>query len=266
MVNQDADIVKVEKKVFEQEDEFGRVVVLERDGRRELFLGSEVVQSAVESGNPAGPTLEYIRAMLISLGYPGCRERALVLGVGGGSLVAGLSSVCDGMRIDGVERSSAVLSAATRAMYLPVTPAMNFFHADARDWVIERAGSVEYDYIFLDLFDGDGPSLIYQDLAFCLNVVRLLAEDGVLVVNLWKNTPVLTRSILENLNGEFYASGLKWSLPSGFNLVYFNFRNPEACLKFPSWRQRMEKAPEWPFPGAGRMMRHLCAAYPYHFG
>ena len=250
------------QKIFSALDQFGLVEVSGHSTRRDLYLGNEIVQSSVDTERPERPVLEYVRGMSLILKYPGRIKRVLVLGIGGGSLISALHHFDPGIEIHGVERSPAVIRAAREVMFMPQAPNIHIHCCDALEFAVNTAGRTGFDIIFLDLFDADGPSIIYQDLGFILNLVSLLGRDGRVVTNLWKNTSSITRAIINNLSAEFSNPGIRWALPSGLNLLNFNFnfQSGDISGSLREWQDNVMNDPDSLFDGDTRMMEHLSGA------
>lgn len=138
---------------------------------------------AVPDGEPhPGPGGGYWGLML----PPGCPRRALLLGLGGGTVAALLARRCPETAIVGVERDPSVLTVARSMLGLDAVPGLRVVQADAFAWAGEHAASEPgaYDLICLDLFDSG--RLVPGALAepFLRQLAALLAPSGTLSVNL----------------------------------------------------------------------------------
>ncbi len=136
------------------------------------------------SGEPKpGPGGGYWGLML----PPGCPRRALLLGLGGGTVAALLARRCPNVEITGVERDPSVLAVARSMLGLDTVPRLQVVQADAFEWVAEHAATepgTSYDLICLDLFNAG--RLVPGALAepFLRQIAALLAAGGTLTVNL----------------------------------------------------------------------------------
>jgi len=171
--NPDHDLLRLPRRVWIGEDE-GQIALL-IDG---------VVQSVVVGDGPLGPG--YWPLML-----PDVRPRAaLILGLGGGTLVHLLTRRFPGIRITGVEHEPAVIRIARGAFGLD-TPALDIVEADAFVFVAEAAGP--YDYVAVDLWaDGAIPIAIFQK-PFLRRVRELLTPGGVAAINFFKDRRAASR-------------------------------------------------------------------------
>lgn len=117
---------------------------------------------------------------------PGCPRRALLLGLGGGTVAHLLARRCPDARIVGVERDPEVLAVAFAEFGLDAVPNLEAVEADAFAWVAAHAASepASFDLICLDLFDAGRLTLGALGTPFLRQVAALLAPAGMLTVNL----------------------------------------------------------------------------------
>lgn len=160
------------------------------DGRLALEVGGVVQSIALPADGADHPALDpsalfpggYWEAMLPH----GCPARALLLGLGGGTVARLLARRCPGVAMVGIERNAAVLQTARAALALDDVPGLTAVLADAFVWVPAAvdAEPASYDYICLDLFEGGRLTLGALATPFLRQVAALLAPGGVLAVNL----------------------------------------------------------------------------------
>ncbi len=160
--------------------------VTRKDGRLALEVGN-VTQSVTLPEGEADEVQGYWPLMLPER----CPRRALLLGLGGGTLAALLARRCPGVAIVGIERNAEVLVVARREFELDVLAGLEVVEvveADAFDWVEEHASSepASFDLICLDLFEGGRLSPGTLARPFLRQVASLLEADGVLTVNLMR--------------------------------------------------------------------------------
>jgi predicted O-methyltransferase YrrM len=129
-----------------------------------------------------GPGGGYWGLMLPS----GCPGRALLLGLGGGTVAWLLARRCPGVEIVGVERDAEVLATARAALGLDAIPQLTAVEADAFAWVAEHAQSEPgtFDLVCLDLFEAGRLALGTLATPFLRQTAALLAPGGTLTVNL----------------------------------------------------------------------------------
>lgn len=117
---------------------------------------------------------------------PGCPRRALLLGLGGGTVAALLARRCPGASIVGVERDPSVLAVARSMLGLDSVPGLHVIQADAFAWASEHAATEPgaYDLICLDLFDVGRLVRGALDEPFLRQLAVLLAFGGIVSINL----------------------------------------------------------------------------------
>jgi spermidine synthase len=174
------------------------------DGRMALIVGG-----AVQSIDPPaqGPQPGYWHAML-----PDVRPRkALVLGVGGGTIISLLCRRFGPVTVTGVEIDQEIADlAATR--FEVAGPNIRIVVADALVYV----GTCDetFDFVVVDLFVG--PDLVKGALGkpFLKAVKRLLEPDGALVYNL-----TLTRRLPRHLERLRQVFRVEQAIDVEFNVV-----------------------------------------------
>ncbi|MPZ14437.1 MAG: hypothetical protein GEU73_08440 [Chloroflexi bacterium] len=150
-----------------------RVWIGEDDGQTALLIDG-VVQSVVVDRYPLGPG--YWPLMLPEV----CPERALILGMGGGTIAHLLMHQFGPVPIIGVEIRLDVIRLATSAFELD-HPSIQIVEADAFVFVHETVGP--YDYIAVDLFaDGGIPRGIFAR-PFLRQIKQLLSPRGLAAIN-----------------------------------------------------------------------------------
>lgn len=117
---------------------------------------------------------------------PDCPRRALLLGLGAGTVAWLLARRCPNVEMVGVERSAAVIALARAEFGLNDLPCLRVIEADAFAWVAEHAISEPggYDLICLDLFEAGRLAQGALATPFLRQVAALLAPQGTLTANL----------------------------------------------------------------------------------
>jgi spermidine synthase len=171
------------------------------DAQRRVWLGEDegqvallidgIVQSVYVSDGPLGPG--YWPLML-----PDVRpSRALILGLGGGTIAHLMVRKFGPLSIVGVEIDSAVLRLASNAFALPAI-GVETVEADAFTYVARAAGP--FDYVAVDLFAGGRiPPRVFGQ-PFLKDVKRLLQPGGLAAFNFFKDRRTTSRiGRLENV-------------------------------------------------------------------
>jgi spermidine synthase len=162
--------------------------ISEFDGVRFLHLGTPWVQGAMRLAKPQALELEYVQRMMAWLLLrpaetpPG---HAVQLGLG----AAALTKFCHKKlrwRCTAVELNPTVISACRLWFRLPADDArLTVLEADAADFVADahRHGSV--DALCVDLYDHEAAAPVLDDEVFYRSCHALLADNGVMSVNLF---------------------------------------------------------------------------------
>ena len=149
----------------------------EDDGRRVLLVDG-VVQSVLDDAAEAG----YWGAMIPDT----CPERALILGLGGGTIVRLLHARFGPGPIVGIDVDGDVLAFARRELTLLLNPELELFEADAFDYVDAAVDQGEhFDYACVDLFRADAMPPEVTRRPFLRSLKRLLAPRGIAAFNVF---------------------------------------------------------------------------------
>jgi spermidine synthase len=185
-------------KKIARSDELAPATVSEADGVRYLHLGTPWVQGAMRLKKPDAIELEYVQRMMVwMLLRPWsavARGHAVQLGLG----AAAITRFCHGtmkMKATAVEINPTVIGVCRAFFRLPDDGArLKVLHMDAFTYVDapERAGTV--DVLCVDLYDHDAASPVLDSAAFYRGCARLLADDGVMTVNLFGRDASYERS------------------------------------------------------------------------
>lgn len=153
------------------------------DGRLALEVAN-FTQSVTLAADANAPLRGYWPLMLPDA----CPRRALLLGLGGGTLAALLARRCPGVTMVGVEHSAEVLEVARSRFGLDTIDGLEVMQADAFAWIEAHPATdpASYDLICLDLFEGGrlAPGTLARP--FLRQLAMLLAPDGTLTVNLMR--------------------------------------------------------------------------------
>jgi spermidine synthase len=159
-----------------------RVWIGEDDGRRVLLVDGVVQSVAVEPGREVGG---YWAALL-----PNVRpRRALVLGLGGGTLVNLLRQRFGEVAAIGVESDEEVLRLAKAGLHLAM-PGLDVVHQDAFLYVAECSG--QFDYICVDLFRGAQFERRVLQRPFLRRLRQIATPGAEIVINLFFDRRVAT--------------------------------------------------------------------------
>lgn len=176
MSNTYAELLGVGNKIFEVRDSLGPVKVFDNDHERYLTFGSIYEQSCQKKSDPGFLMHEHTRAMILPLIFRE-PERAMVLGLGGGSLVNCLYHRFPDITLEAVECRQVVIDIAQQYFLVPSDPRLTIHCQDARAFMGEvTTGSV--DLLFCDLFNANGLDEVQHHPGFLSSCHAMLSEYG----------------------------------------------------------------------------------------
>ena len=179
-------------------DDLAPATMSEADGVRYLHLGTPWVQGAMRVRKPQTLELEYIQRMMAWMLFRPTKEltsgHAVQLGLG----AAAITRFCHGvmrMRTTAVELNPTVIAACRLWFRLPEDGArLKVLNADASDHVADANNADTANALCVDLYDHEAASPVLDSEAFYRNCHRLLADDGVMSVNLFGRDASFERS------------------------------------------------------------------------
>jgi spermidine synthase len=211
------------------------VAVSERRGLRQLHIGGEAIQSAMRLDDPYALALDYTRCMMAFLLFHPRPRRALMIGLGGGSLPKYFHRFLRATRVKVIERDRRVLTAARQHFALPLDDAR--LQVEIGDGA-EALAPECWDLVMVDGFD-DGeqvPRLASSE--FYDACYLALAAKGVLVANYMSDDPRLD-SYLQRLERAFGGAVLCMPALSDPNLIAIALKgHPERA----AWRALRARA------------------------
>ncbi len=169
--------------IASSEDEHGKVSVFQRDRQRFLTFGNAVEQSCMNLDRPHQLEHVYTQAMMLSLLLKPDAASALVMGLGGGSLVRALHHVRPHMLIEAVEYRQAVIDTANAFFELKDNDRLKLHCADAETFV--QSDHRPCDLLMLDLYLAEGVHPAQTDRDFLLQCKNRLGSNGILMANQW---------------------------------------------------------------------------------
>ncbi len=176
--------------------------ISEADGVRFLHLGTPWVQGAMRIAKPQQIELEYVQRMMAWMllserlaepegATPG---HAVQLGLG----AAAITKFCHKKlrwRCTAVELNATVIGACRLWFKLPPDDArLAVVHGDAADHVADAARAGSADALCVDLYDHDAAAPVLDDEDFYRGCHALLADAGVMSVNLFGRDASFGRS------------------------------------------------------------------------
>jgi spermidine synthase len=178
--------------------ELAPATISEADGVRYLHLGTPWVQGAMRIRQSLTLELEYIQRMMVwmLLRPPAqlTRGHAVQLGLGAAAITRCCHSTLR-MRCTAVELNPSVIDACRLWFHLPHESArFTVLQMDAARFVADPERAESAQVLCVDLYDHDAASPVLDSAAFYADCHRLLADDGVMTVNLFGRDASFERS------------------------------------------------------------------------
>lgn len=172
------------------ERELPSATISEHDGVRYLHLDTPWVQGAMFTRAPRVIVLEYVQRMMAWLLWRPSAElargHAVQLGLGAGSITRFCHGVLRMDRVTAVELNPAVIAACRHGFKLPADDArLRVVEADAGAWVADPAHAGTVNVLNVDLYDHEAAAPVLDSAAFYADCRAVLAEGGVMTVNLF---------------------------------------------------------------------------------
>lgn len=196
--------------IHTEPSQYSPVIVYETGGERCMKFGSLGAigrQTCVNSASPRHMVFDYTRTMMTALYVKPDIRRALVIGLGGGTLPMALAEVVPEARIDTVELDPAVVKVAERFFGFKQGPRQHVHVADGRAYVQHAlASGMTYDLIMLDAFDSNYIPKHLMTQEFFKELRGLLAPGGVLAANTFSASKLYQRetATYAAVFGEFF--------------------------------------------------------------
>jgi spermidine synthase len=207
-------------------------------GVRRLYLGdSETIQSAMRLSDPVRLELAYTRAMLCSLLFRPDPRRALVLGLGGGSLAKYIHHRLPECTQEAVDANPDVIAIARAHFALPADDdRLTVTLGDAAAHVAGRATD-PVDLLLVDVYDERRQVAACATGAFFAAAAAALTREGVCAVNFWSNAPeypVYRDRFLDAFGGRVLL--LPVARPG--NMIAFGFASADGDWRWQHLRAR----------------------------
>lgn len=211
--------------IYHAIDQWGDILVM-RDGQyRILAFSSLYEQSKIDTNCPYVPVYEYIRIMMLVLAFIKPRH-AIILGLGGGSIIHCLQFLIPECELLIIELRQKLLEIATDFFQLPSNDNIKTIIADAEIALYDCKDN-STQVIFADLYESDCMSPLQIQNEFISQCVRVLSDDGWLVIN-YHQLPVSTSPFIKNLQSHF--AELFVCLATSNNTILFASKKKKSSL------------------------------------
>ncbi len=236
-----------DKIVFDGRSRWNRVLVVDQGDTRSLYFGSTDgdTQSTISLRDPKAVPMEYIRHAASALAFAPVPERALIVGLGGGTYPMLLRRAFPTMDLDVAELDPMVRQVA-RDHFGFVEDARLRVHLGDGAAFLGRARQ-RWDLIFLDAYGAGGvPATLASD-AFFATVARHLTAGGLAVANITDRHPARERAIITRFARAFRACVLQHT-PTSDNVIVVAGRALPRDLT--AALQALDREARLPFPVA----------------
>lgn len=177
-----------EKVLFEKTSPYNTVIVTENEqGLRTLrFEQGGARQSVVKVGDPDHLELPYARVMPAALAFVDKPRRALIVGLGGGTIPGFLHKHFPSLQLDVVDIDPVVVQVAKEFFGFREDDRLRAYAEDGRRFIEQRPR--RYDIIFLDAFGADNVPYHLATREFLESVRAALTPEGIAVGNIWSRS------------------------------------------------------------------------------
>lgn len=221
---------------------YSEILVCDEGPFRSMFFlstkGHRDLESAMDRHKPERLVLAYSRMMLLGMVFASSRQRALVLGLGGGSLPRFSEHYFPETRLDIVEIDPEIDRIARRLFFWEPRNNTRIIIQDAFDFL--RSSANTYDIIYVDAFlprgdqtDSMGIPLRMKSAEFYRELRRHITPEGAIVMNMNRSSHVEDdvtgiRAVFEGV--------FRFSVPGTHNEVVI------ACVGRPDWEELRQRA------------------------
>jgi spermidine synthase len=211
------------------------LVVSEERGVRHLHVGGEAIQSAMRLDDPFALELDYTRCMMAFLLFHPQPRRALMIGLGGGSLAKFFHRSLAGLRTHVVEYDERVIATARALFHVPADDArLQVEHGDG----VEALAPECCDLLVVDGYEDESTpaemvSQAFFDAAWCA-----LEDPGALVVNFMDDDRDFDRN-LQRVERAFGGAVVAFQALRDPNIVVIGLKGAPAGIE---WRELRVRA------------------------
>lgn len=223
----------------------------ESDGILSLQFDEWSTQSEMSIDDTDELVIPYTRVIMSFLLLEPSPRHVAMIGLGGGSLAKYCYRYLPGTEITAVEINPGVI-ALRNEFAIPADDArFRVLLGDGAAWVADSASqsNVQPDVLIVDGFDADGLPAQLSSQRFYDDCFAALADNGIMVVNMWKGYPHYDE-YLARINNSFAGNWVIVDAEDGFNQIVLAVKNTA-------------------FPPAASTIRHhanlLCESHPLNF-
>jgi spermidine synthase len=170
---------------FDKQSEYERILVIDKNDRRYLRFGkpNSANESVISLSDPRAVPAEYIRIAALGAMLTPNPNRALMIGLGGGTYTTLLRRHFPNLHIDAVEIDPVVVEVAKTFFGVREDERFKIHVADGAIFVRETQSI--YDLVFIDAYSGEGIPQALSGPSFFDAVKAKTSAEGVVVLNLF---------------------------------------------------------------------------------
>ena len=220
-------------------DDTEAVEVRETGDVRWLQFGAGAIQSLMHLREPDSLVLPYTRALLCWMLFGDPPRDALMLGLGGGSLVRWLQAGLPELHLTVVENDARVVQVARTWFRIPADgPRLRIVIDDAREALRTLPG--QRDLLLLDVFDAEGMPAWLTDPSIYTDCAASLAPGGVMCANLWARDQHEFVALMRTIRDVFDGRVLCVPVSGYYNVVVLGFARAPAELSLAALTRRAQ--------------------------
>jgi spermidine synthase len=192
------------KILYEKDSLYHRIIVTEDDGLRTLRF-DRLRQSALDLNDPDRMVFHYTQYLHLAMAFHDNPQRALFIGLGGGSAPRRFHQDYPNLQIDVAELDPEVVNVAKRYFLFEESERMKVQAVDGR--IFLQKTPHRYDIIVLDAYYADAIPFHLTTREFLKELKAKLTPTGIVVSNIIGNVrgadSKLFRSIVKTMETEF---------------------------------------------------------------
>jgi spermidine synthase len=232
------------------------LTISEERGVRHLHVGGEAIQSAMRLEDPFALELDYTRCMMAFLLFHPEPRRALMIGLGGGSLAKFFHRQLPGLRTHVAEYDERVIATARALFHVP---------ADDARLVIEHCDGIEAlapeccDLLVVDGYEDESTPAAMVSQAFFDAAWCALEEPGAFVMNVMDDDREFDRH-LRRIERAFGGAVLAFQALRDPNIVVIGLKGAPREIAWREMRARsvdLERKYGLPFPRYVERLRSM---------
>lgn len=166
--------------IFERDTLYHHIAVMDEGGSRYLRFDNSW-QSGMYLDDPVKARFAYTDYFLLTYAFNPGPERALLVGLGGGSIPKRFLAVDPEIRMDVIELDPVVVDVARRYFALPDDSRLQIYTGDGRKYLQDTDET--YDLIMLDAYYADAIPFHLTTEEFLLDLRDRLAPGGLVAAN-----------------------------------------------------------------------------------